>query len=226
MAKISINKAQLKDEFAKLSAKMMDKVGKGIQKEQMSQVHTAFREHGQPGQPWKRLWADTYQGPIASKDAERFQKATKALIKASPKTKAKAKERFDKAFAKLVPATSYRKGGEPLKDNGILAGSFFRHSVMVAAKKVVSLIASHIFYAIYHQVGYKTKGPNFIPLTIRARRVHVKGKNPEDEGLEKGVDYIMAWNGVTVPPRPMIDYANITNKELLRRAAIDAMKRK
>jgi hypothetical protein len=59
-------------------------------------------------------------------------------------------------------------------------------------------------YALYQDRGFSTSGPNYIPLTFKGKRKHGTGNNPNNEGLIRGKDYTMAWNGVTVPARPFL----------------------
>ncbi len=120
---------------------------------------------------------------------------------------------------------SYRYGGAPLQDTGALAASFFIQSKKAGDKVSKSVIASSSFYAPYHQVGFSTKGPNFIPLTLKAKRLHVKGANPREEGLVQGVDYVIAKHGVTVPARPMIDYLDAQNQKEIFETINQALER-
>ncbi len=115
---------------------------------------------------------------------------------------------------------SYRNGGRPLRNTGALKASFFSHIERKGRLKIVSEVGTPEKYAIYQQLGAKTKGPNFIPLTRKAVRLHVNGTNPKSEGLVQGKDYIMAWKGVTIPARPIIDYNNSENKAQIVRAAM------
>lgn len=99
---------------------------------------------------------------------------------------------------------SFRSGGSPLLDTAThilnaLSGARDRTSNGVNFQLVGPLLA------FYHQHGFETSGPNFIPLTIKARRVHVAGVNPDDEDLVEGVDYVIAWAGVTVPQRKIFN---------------------
>ena len=118
----------------------------------------------------------------------------------------------------------YRQGGHPLRDTGQLAASGFIRESSIDGDTVTSTIASSAFYAIYHQTGFKTSGPNFIPLTRSAMRTHRDGARPSDEGLEQGVDYIMAWKGVEVPARPMIDYSDPVNVAEINDTIADAIR--
>lgn len=109
-------------------------------------------------------------------------------------------------WASSVPG-HYRSGGRPLWDTGSmiasLRGEFTRASQGGTWALAVSENQQH---AIYHQRGFSTDGPNFIPITRRAALLHRKGRNPRNEGLTPGEDYIMAWKGVTVPARPIFNW--------------------
>lgn len=97
---------------------------------------------------------------------------------------------------------SYRRGGQPLRDTGRLMNSLFGETV-VTDDTITARLKTNESYVVGHQEGFKTNGPNFIPLTLKAKRTHRPGMNPKDEGLIPGVDYVMAWGGVTVPARPI-----------------------
>lgn len=102
---------------------------------------------------------------------------------------------------------------KPLTDTGALAASFSVATPVIVDGKLKVTQSSSMAYANMHQHGIKTDGPNYIPLTRRGRLLHRNGANPKDEGLEQGVDYIIAWNGVDVPARPMIDFSDPVNKQ-------------
>lgn len=102
----------------------------------------------------------------------------------------------------LVQQTSFRAGGQPLRDTGKLAGSLGARAESNGAN--IKLTMQGRKYGLYQDRGFKTRGPNYIPLTMQGRRGHGTGNNPNKEGLEKGRDYMMAWRGVTVPARPFI----------------------
>ena len=101
---------------------------------------------------------------------------------------------------------SYRSGGQPLLDTRQNIYNRLNASQEVEGRGVTVTVRSSLV-GVFHHFGFKTKGPNFIPLSLRARRLHLKGNDPANEGLVRGVDYIMAWRGVTVPPRPIFRVA-------------------
>lgn len=114
--------------------------------------------------------------------------------------------------------------GEVLEYTGALEDSFYINNIEQTDNEVEITIRSNIFYAPYHQYGFKTNGPNFIPLNYKAKMTHRNGANPASEGLVKGIDYIMAWKGVRVPARKMIDFSNETNQAEIVEVALKKIK--
>lgn len=102
----------------------------------------------------------------------------------------------------LVQQPSFRAGGQPLRDTGKLAASLGATATSNGGN--IRLTMQGRKYGLYQDRGFSTKGPNYIPLTMKGRRGHGTGRDPNLEGLERGNDYIMAWRGVTVPARPFI----------------------
>lgn len=105
----------------------------------------------------------------------------------------------------LVRTEGFRTstGGKPLQDTGNLIGSVGATARSVNRNRL-SIVLSGPRYGLYQDRGFKTKGPNYIPLTMKGRRGHATGANPNAEGLERGKDFRMAWKGVTVPSRPFL----------------------
>lgn len=103
----------------------------------------------------------------------------------------------------LIAGESYRKGGQPLRDTGNLQRSIGARAAKVGPTKL-EVTMSGALYGIFHELGFTTEGPNFIPLTRKGKRGHATGANPEKEGLQRGKDFTMAWGGVTVPKRPFL----------------------
>lgn len=101
-----------------------------------------------------------------------------------------------------ITQTSYRAGGQPLRDTGNLYRSL--SATGSANGGNLRLTMSGMRYGLYQDRGFRTKGPNYIPLTRKGVRQHGTGNNPRAEGLVGGRDYLMAWKGVTVPSRPFI----------------------
>ena len=101
-----------------------------------------------------------------------------------------------------LSSIGFRRGGQPLRNTGALARSLAADARM--KKGVITIQMRGLHYGLYQDRGFKTKGPNFIPLNNRAVVRHATGRNPQSEGLVAGKDYLMAWRGVTVPARPFI----------------------
>ena len=102
----------------------------------------------------------------------------------------------------LLEGESYRAGGKPLRDTGQMMREMGAKSLTVGKNIQITMYGP--LHAIFHEVGFETSGPNFIPLTKKGKRSHATGQNPAKEGLAQGKDYIMAWGGVTVPKRPFM----------------------
>ena len=177
-------------------------------------------------------------------DSSRIAISAKFLAEASKRVAAQQKEQVNEAFVRggqpgqpwkslksifgtrttktgrKVVTPSYRNNGQPLRNKSVLKKSFFSRIRKISGDKIITEIGTPLPYAIGQQLGMKTKGPNFIPLNRKAVRTHAKGMNPKDEGLVLGKDYIMAWKGVNVPARPMIDYSNSENKRAIISAAM------
>ena len=98
---------------------------------------------------------------------------------------------------------SYRNGGQPLRDTGNLLRSIGAKAQQTGPARL-SVTMSGAIYGIYHEKGFSTDGPNFIPLTRKGKRTHATGANPNTENLSQGKDYVMAWGGVDVPARPFL----------------------
>jgi phage gpG-like protein len=107
-----------------------------------------------------------------------------------------------------ISQTSYRAGGQPLRDTGSLYRSLASDAARGGQNIVLTMRGNR--YGLFHDRGFKTKGPiHFIPLTKRGRRGHGTGNDPEAEGLVRGKDYLLIGSkkrpkGVTVPSRPFI----------------------
>ena len=177
-------------------------------------------------------------------DSSRIAISAKFLAEASKRVAAQQKEQVNEAFVRggqpgqpwkslksifgtrttktgrKVVTPSYRNNGQPLRNKSVLKKSFFSRIRKISGDKIITEIGTPLPYAIGQQLGMKTKGPNFIPLNRKAVRTHAKRTNPKDEGLVLGKDYIMAWKGVNVPARPMIDYSNSENKRAIISAAM------
>ena len=115
----------------------------------------------------------------------------------------KVKVVTEKVTEYLIAGESYRAGGQPLRDTGNLQRSIGARAAKVGPTKL-QVTLSGALYGIFHELGFSTTGPNFIPLTRKGKRSHATGANPQTEGLQRGRDYTMAWDGVTVPKRPFL----------------------
>ena len=230
MGRVTLDAGQ----FRKVTDNVQKRLANGIAAVAVAQielVNDAFRNTGQPGEPWAPLWADSFVPKVAqskneavARAAERLSKAKERLKKARNISKAaesvaRAQVALTKAQDKATPGKPFRAGGKRLSGTTSGAKSFHIVKQGLESGIGVSVIASSAFFHKWHQTGFKTKGPNFIPLTKKAQRLHVKGANPKEEGLEDGVDYIIAWKGVTVPASVMIDYSNTVNKTVITDAA-------
>lgn len=131
-------------------------------------------------------------------------------------------------WASSYEGGSFRAGGTPLRDTGgIYASLDFETKAVTNGQRWA--LTSPLKHAIFQHFGFETKGPNFIPLTKKARRNWTKlrplkrayseavrrrdwvgARRIEKEleqthGLVEGETYIMAWGGVKVPPRPIFN---------------------
>jgi hypothetical protein len=102
----------------------------------------------------------------------------------------------------FIPSMSYRTGGQPLRDTGSLARSVGASATNNGSRLRLTMHGNK--YGLYQDRGFKTNGPNYIPLTKKGKRNHGTGQNPNQEGLVRGKDFKMAWKGVRVPARPFI----------------------
>ena len=119
------------------------------------------------------------------------------------KTKAGPKIKTVKVTEYRVKGKSYRAGGQPLRDTGNLVRSLGARAQR-SGETQLEIVLTGPLYAIFHELGFETEGPNYIPLTRKGVRSHATGANPNAEGLTQGKDFIMAWNGVKVPARPFL----------------------
>ena len=106
-------------------------------------------------------------------------------------------------------------GAKPLRDTSVHIYDRLGGGVAVTSTHDVRFFLRGPLLAYWHHVGYRTKGPNFSPLTRAAARTHRKGMDPRIEGLVPGVDYFMAWGGVTGPARPIYRVAPEDREEIV-----------
>ncbi len=101
----------------------------------------------------------------------------------------------------LVKVPGFRNGGHPLRDTSKMWESL--NATAAAKQDGLRVTLRGLHYAAYHDRGFKTKGPNYIPLTKKGKR-HATGADPIAEGMKRGQDFFMARKGVTVPSRPFL----------------------
>lgn len=102
----------------------------------------------------------------------------------------------------LVEGDSYRTGGKPLRDTGQMMRDMGARGTLTGRGLSITMIGP--LHAIFHEKGFETSGPNYIPLTRKGARGHSNGANPIKEGLQRGKDFTIAWDGVKVPSRPFM----------------------
>lgn len=143
----------------------------------------------------------TTKKPPAGVEAKAIRTVTRARAKTSRGGRTTVV--MEKVTEYLISGESYRKGGQPLRDTGNLQRSITARAAKSAPTKLTVTLAGAL-YGIFHEKGFSTDGPNFIPLTRKGKRSHATGRNPNTEGLVRGKDFTMAWGGVTVPKRPFL----------------------
>jgi phage gpG-like protein len=243
-ARIIIDQRDLTKKAVAESRKRLQAIATDIGDIAASQAKRRFDNAGDEELRWPDLWANdsprvarSIAGFIGKESVAQLrvqkrvevasrrkslERAREKLAKAkTPEADKKARSSVKRARNRLrisreegtLKNTSYRRGGEPLRDKGSLAASVSSR-VTLTDKGATIGVGSPRPYARYHQDGFTTKGPNFIPLTLRAKN-KAKGVKPEEVGLVPGVDYIMAWGGVTVPARPFVRFTAQDKAEIL-----------
>ena len=124
-----------------------------------------------------------------------------------------SQHRYPQLWVDRVGITSYRSGGKPLWDTA--THIYNRISGVTRTRGVgqIRFMLRSSLIGAYHQAGFKTKGPNYIPLTRRAARAS-GSKSAKARGYRFGEDYIMAWRGVTVPQRKLFNLPPENQTEL------------
>lgn len=204
--------------------RVIEGVGEKVGAVLLSQTQARFANSGDEDLRWAPLWADN-DGAVASvlqsgssrrgreKQGKAKKSAARAIVRAEREydegkiTRSQRNRRIRNNESKLkgLPNRT-RSGGSPLRDNGTLATSFAT-SVRSDQGRVTITVGSPLPHAQYHQSGYSTSGPNYIPLTDAARG----GWNPK---LIPGWDYIVL-QGVTVPARPMVRVTKSNRQEII-----------
>jgi len=132
------------------------------------------------------------------------------------KNKGDTTHQYPELWANKIPG-HYRSGGDPLQGestSGLMAS--LKGHVTASANKITMRLTEGVGYGVYHQKGFKTKGPNYIPITMKGKKRHRKGNDPTKEGLVEGKDYFIAWGGVTVPQRKIFNLPPEDVQELKR----------
>ena len=114
-----------------------------------------------------------------------------------------------KGSKKTKDVYHYRKGGTPLYDTGNLFRSMASRTELLTDG--VRLILTAPLYALFHQHGFKTTGPNFIPFTRGAVR--------RDPAALAKREFVVARHGVTVPKRPIMAMPETSRREVARTIA-------
>ena len=172
----------------------------------ISQVAASFpKDHirenegrGPGGDPVKHKPLKTVTGQYWARSVPKgvSASATRRVSYTDPKGRTRTRTEY------LLTQTSYRAGGQPLRDTGNLLREMGATATYRGGKIRIRMLGPK--YALYQDRGFRTSGPNYIPLTKKGKRGHGTGNNPTQEGLTRGKDFTMAWKGVTVPARPFI----------------------
>jgi len=101
----------------------------------------------------------------------------------------------------MIEVPGYRNGGQPLRDTGRLASSVNARSDRRASG--LRIVLRGLKYGLFQDMGFRTAGPNYIPLTKRGSR-YDSSKRAAAAGMVSGQDYTRAKKGVTVPGRPFL----------------------
>ena len=203
----------------------------------IQQIKNRFIHSGDETGSWAPLWAGTdRQREKAFEQRSRegdeiarheYELATKHLEKARigvmsgkgknpTRTLERALARHEEArLAFFTGKESFRAGGKPLLDEGRAKDSF-GHQVKWEGDSPVVEITTTEAYLQYHDTGFRTKGPNFIPLTREAKNKKRENPtaSPDRLGLVPGIDYVMAWAGVTVPQRRLFHFTPANSKQI------------
>lgn len=224
--RIRINRSDLKAKLRELVVdeirEKLDPIGITV----VGQIERRFDERGDEEIRWAELWVNkpaavskfTANKKATKKRTDRVKRAQRAVDKIEQISdisdrnvvlrKARRKLREAKQAKDEGVPNLFRKGGKALSDTGALKASF-SHVTNNTPKGGIVQIGSPLDRAGFHQSGFTTSGPNYVPLTSRAR----KGWNPK---LIRGHDFIMFAKGVTVPARPMVRLTNQNRKDIIR----------
>jgi phage gpG-like protein len=227
---LSIDPNSLRRAMREQMPAVMEAYGERVGVIVKSQIQERFAQGGDSDIQWAPLWADndaavakTLKSGAAGRrkraeeirdKADRSRVRVKKQFDSGAITRSQKNRRYRQAKIKKDRAIEaagdglpdrYRKGGKALRDNGILSGSF-TSDVRADGPSVTVTVGSPLPHARYHNDGFSTSGPNYIPLTDAAKG----GWNPN---LIAGWDYIVL-QGVTVPARPMMRLSNANIEEI------------
>lgn len=183
----------------------------------VAQAKRRIRNSGDSTVTYPDLWASGVTIQFGSTPGER----------AGLRRKRKGQEDAGRKRLTRTEGKPFRAGGTPLRDTGALYSTLDHEATNVPGGRRWAL-TTPMKHALMQQAGYSTKGPNFIPLTKKARRNwtklkplkkayqeairrkdYVGARRVEEQldaaGLIEGTTYIMAWKGVTVPARPIFN---------------------
>lgn len=228
MAKVT----RIKIDLGKLKVSVRDLVVKEIRVKLeeigstvLGQTQRRFDDRGDEEIRWDGLWVNKPEAVSKFTSTKKAKKKRTDKVKRTQRAvdkiltipdisdrnvvlrKARGKLREAKKAEREGVPDIFRRGGEPLRDTGELFASF-DFSVQPMPKGGTMRIGSPLERAAFHQTGFTTTGPNYIPLTQKAR----KGWNPK---LIRGHDYIIMAKGVTVPARPMVRLTSQNRKDII-----------
>lgn len=206
---------------------IMERAAKRVGAIVEGQVKARFDNSGDEEGAWPELWINTQRALDAIR-AQQGVGAAKAKVAAQGRAEAAYERVLDKiddgrlTGAKAIQAKRqarrklrlsrtgfpelHRRDGEPLRDSGTLYNSI-RHTVSKTKRGASTTIGSPLIYGLYQQRGINTKGPNYIPLTLKAKKGWSKR-------LVRGWDYIIAPHGVKVPPRVWMRFTDRDKRDV------------
>jgi phage gpG-like protein len=234
MARIRLDRrslrAAIRDQMPAILQAAGDRMGAVLEQ----QTKRRFDEGGDAEARWAPLWinnsaavsrvtvgerADRKRSQVARNTRRSAERTKQRAIVARdrgdmPRSKAnrmirraEAKANRAEEIARLGTTDARREGGEPLRDTGALQASF-TNLATVAGTTLRIEVGSPFPHAEYHHRGFSTRGPNYIPLTQRA-------KAGWTDRLIPGYDFVIL-QGVTVPARPIVRLSARDREELTR----------
>lgn len=234
--KITLNRQLIARNAMASARKVLERKADAIGAEAVRQAKRRFTSGGDEEGKWPSLWASndpavrqtiegqTRPGDVGAELKEGVREAKAATnrlrdrIRKGDVPSERVRSRLRAAKAKERAARdvynsgnpSYRRGGQPMLDTGKARASM-TYRVVRNVRGVGVQVGSPLPYLRYHQTGFSTTAIHFIPLSIKAKKTHRKGANPEKEGLIRGVDYLLL-RGVDIPARPIVRFTK-ANKE-------------